>query len=159
MFSLICKGNISLGLDLKPSLPASDTDLLASLVLSCKKLGMFYYPHILARYHSSDLASYVWVGIEEVKRFDVALYRMCKLLSSGQRNGNIEDRGAPGVTSWQLTASELQFPIPKNDLLWNAVGEEEWICVGTEDLDCIDLSNIMETQWISRSADLAAHLS
>lgn len=159
IFALISKRNLSLGLDLKPPSPVIDTGLLASLVLSCKKLGMFYYPNILAQFNPSNPASYVWLAVEEVKRFNVALYRVCRVLDSNQRYGNIKDRGSPEVTSWRLNASELNFPIPRNDSLWNAENDEERTYAGIDYVDCIDWNNTMETQWISRSADLVAYLS
>jgi hypothetical protein len=154
IFSIICKDRISLGFDLKPSLPATDTDLLAALVLSCRRLGMFYYPNILARYRPDDLSSYVWIGIEEVKRFNLALYRVCKILGSSKPNTNVGEYGNPGVARWQLTASELQFPMPKNDLLWNAVNKKEWNFAATEDVYHFNLNDTMELEWISNSAEL-----
>lgn len=159
IFALISKRNVSLGLDLKPSSPVIDTGLLASLVLSCKKLGMFYYPSTLAQLNSDSPASYIWIMVEEVKRFNLALYKVCRVLNPGQKNNKIENRGSSGMTSWQLNASDLQFPIPRNSLLWNAVTEEERIYAGIGYVDSIDWSDTMETQWISRSADLAAYLS
>jgi hypothetical protein len=150
IFSIIRNSISSLGLDLKPTLPAIETDLLASLVMSCRRLGMFYYPNMLARYQSDDLASYVWVGIEEVKRFDVALYKVCRALSSSERDGSIEEGDTPRATSWQLSASEPQFLMPQNDLLWNAVGEEEWASAAAKDVGRVDLSDIMEAQWIAK---------
>lgn len=44
IFALLHRGGGSMGLDLKPSLPSPDSELLDSLVGSCQRLGMFYYP-------------------------------------------------------------------------------------------------------------------
>lgn len=158
IFTLLHGDNISLGLDLKPSLPASKTALLASLVGSCRRLGVFHYPNILARYQPDDLVTYVWVSVEEVKRFGVALYKVCKTLSSDRRNTDINTHtvecSIPGGTSWQLTASELEFPMPKYDPVWDAVGEGEWRAAVSKDMECIDLSDTMESQWISRMSEL-----
>ncbi|KAE8406895.1 hypothetical protein BDV37DRAFT_291593 [Aspergillus pseudonomiae] len=153
IFSLIGKGNVDLGLDLKPSLPATDLDLLSSLVLSCRALGMFYYPNMLARYHPDDLADYVLVGVEEVKRFDIALFRVCKSIGSDRGETHLEHRDTSRAR-WQVTASELQFPMPKNELMWNAITENEWKAAATEGMECINLSDSMESQWISNSSEL-----
>lgn len=110
---------------------------------------MFYYPNILARYRETDLASFVWVGIEEIKRFNLALYKACgKLRNPGTRDGSKDDVGA--VTSL-LAASELQFPPPTNHPLWNAVGKDEWMA-HTKDERLLSLHDNDHTNWISNFA-------
>ncbi|KAL4928475.1 uncharacterized protein BDV17DRAFT_282030 [Aspergillus undulatus] len=152
IFSLLYRGKTAIGLDLKPSIPASDTGLLASLVRSCRRLGMLHYPNILARYQpDGDLFGqlpYVWVGIEELKRFNLALYRVCRVLGFDKDGSNTND--------WELDASELQFPMPKNERLWNAATREEWESAAAEDEngDQIEFGDIKESEWISRSAEL-----
>lgn len=81
-----------LGLDLKPCLFSLVSSLLDRLVKSCRRLGMLYYPNMLARYCEPDQPSYVWVSIEEVKRFNIALYKVCRVCSeqgSGTNDCNI----------------------------------------------------------------------
>ncbi|KAK2761629.1 hypothetical protein FQN54_001457 [Arachnomyces sp. PD_36] len=155
IFSVISQNRTSLGLDLKPSLPSAELELLKSLVLSCKKLDMFYYPNMLARYSQSDLPSYIWVGIEELKRFNLALYRCCKALSrSGQQTSDGAGDSIAGPATWELTAADLQFPIPKNDALWDATVREEWDSAGTEAANPTSLHDTLEAEWISKSAEL-----
>ncbi|PYH88661.1 hypothetical protein BO71DRAFT_423529 [Aspergillus ellipticus CBS 707.79] len=114
IFSFVLKGQGALNFDLSVSLPAADFELLEALVRSCRRLGMFYYPNILARYKDSDLTSFVWVGIEEIKRFNMALYKFCAKTSrsSAARDGNQNDNGAVRPL---LTARELLFPLPTNN--------------------------------------------
>ncbi|KAL4916363.1 hypothetical protein BDW62DRAFT_186567 [Aspergillus aurantiobrunneus] len=150
IFSILSKGRVALGLDLNPSIPANETSLLTSLVHSCRRLGLFYYPNMLARFHPADLVSYVWVAVEEIKRFNLALYRVCNALSvgAGMHDGSMDMDGG-----WRFPASELQFPRPGSDRLWNAVVREEWDAAVAEGADCIDLDDRLEAEWISRSAE------
>jgi hypothetical protein len=133
-------------LDLKASISAADLALLKSLVGSCRRLGMFFYPNMLARYKEADLPSFVWVGIEEVKRFSIALYKLCAKLSSP----SLEDRPL-------LHASELQFPLPSNEPLWNSVERDEWEANAKEE-DTVSLEDDLQAKWISKSADVLEFL-
>lgn len=141
----------ALDLDLRFSLPHSKFELLAGLVQSCRKLGMFHYPNMLSRYREVDVSSFIWVSIEEVKRFDLALYKVCgKLtgLGSGEEGGI-----GPGSL---LNAEELQFPMPNNCLLWHAVTQEQWIS-GFEGT-LVDLDDLAQDTWISNCAGLLEFL-
>ncbi|KAL4907213.1 hypothetical protein BDW74DRAFT_175995 [Aspergillus multicolor] len=136
------KSNFSLGLDLKPCATEATIALLSSLVQSCRRLGMFHYPDIIASCrlslpklssNSSSLIPHIWVGIEEVKRFNVALYRICRAISSSSSalsssNPDILDPSPASrrEARWQLSAHELQFPPPTNDRMWNTTTWEEW---------------------------------
>lgn len=140
--SIIMKGDGVVNVDLKATIPATDLALLTSLVGSCRRLGMFFYPNILAKYSEADLPSFVWVGIEEVKRFSIALYKLCAKLSSS----TTEDRSL-------ITARELQFPLPSNDQLWNSVGRDEWD-VNAKVEDMVFLKDDLQAKWISKSADI-----
>jgi hypothetical protein len=133
-------------LDLKASISAADLALLKSLVGSCRRLGMFFYPSMLARYKEADLPSFVWVGIEEVKRFNIALYKFCAKLSSSNR----EDRPL-------LPASELQFPLPSNNPLWNSVERDEWEANWKEE-HMVPLNDDFQGKWISKFADVLEFL-
>ncbi|KAL4948306.1 hypothetical protein BDW69DRAFT_176738 [Aspergillus filifer] len=155
VFSLLYRGRTAIGLDLRPSVQAHDTILLASLVRSCRKLGMFYYPNLLARYrYDHDISGglpYIWVGIEEHKRFNLTLYKVSKALSA--------ENSYPKTDSddWHLQPSELQFPPPKNERLWHASIREEWASAAAEDAqdgDRVNPYDLKEREWISNSADL-----
>ncbi|OJJ52755.1 hypothetical protein ASPSYDRAFT_51442 [Aspergillus sydowii CBS 593.65] len=151
IFAILYKGGGGvLGLDLKPCLSPADTNLLDGLVESCKRLGMLHYPNMLARYCDSDLPAYVWVSIEEVKRFNIALYRVCKLCSE-QRSGTADCDIIRGSRR-RLRAQDLQFPLPRNTRLWNAVDKAGWEYAATEDVFRHRLDDTMKDEWISNSA-------
>lgn len=139
-----------LGLDLKPCLSPADTNLLDGLVESCKRLGMLPYPNMLARYCDSELPAYVWVSIEEVKRFNIALYRVCKLCSE-QRSGTTDCDIIRGLRR-RLRAQDLQFPLPRNTRLWNAVDKAGWEYAATEDVFRHRLDDTLKDEWILNSA-------
>ena len=59
----------------------------------------------------------IWVGEEEIRRLGIALYKVCKLCSnSDSSNVNGGDHLEPEL----LTLSDLQFPMPDSNKLWNA---------------------------------------
>ncbi|CAI7586010.1 unnamed protein product [Penicillium viridicatum] len=151
------RGSGALRPDLKPSLTSPDADLLQRFVVSCKKLGMFYYPNILARFSQNEPAPYVWVGIEEIKRLNLTLFKVCKSFSGSCR----QEGGLDGLSdnrektvSWGLSARELQFPLPRNTPLWNVLNAEEWFAADTEDVYRHSLDDTLEQDWISWSADV-----
>jgi hypothetical protein len=110
---------------------------------------MFYYPNILSRYHDAGLASFIWVGVEEIKRFNVALFKVCGKLSSLSVVGTgMDDNDAERRL---MSASELQFPPPSNNALWNAVGKDEWI-VHMKDTTPVSLDDNCQADWISNFA-------
>ncbi|CAG7942465.1 unnamed protein product [Penicillium nalgiovense] len=150
MFSFVLSNRDAIDFDLKLSLPSADLGLLGALVRSCRRLGMFYYPNILAKYDEGDLDSFVWVGIEEIKRFNIALYKVCgKARCSSIRDGNHGDAHA-----WtSLTAGELQFPLPSNCALWNAVTRDEWDAVA-KDEKRVSLDDDRQKDWLSNFAEI-----
>ncbi|KAJ5405431.1 hypothetical protein N7465_006715 [Penicillium sp. CMV-2018d] len=150
IFAMLSNGGGALGLDLKPCLSPVDSDLLDRLVESCKRLGMLYYPNMLARYCEPDQLVYVWVSIEEIKRFNIALYKVCRVCSeqgSGTTDCNIIRGSRRG-----LQAQDLQFPLPRNTPLWNAVDRAGWESAGSEEVFRHRLNDTLEHEWISNSA-------
>ncbi|KAL5342265.1 hypothetical protein BJX70DRAFT_339546 [Aspergillus crustosus] len=154
IFALLSKPSGPLGLDLKPSLSPPDADILDRLVASCKRLGMFYYPNMLARYVATDIPSYVWVGIEEVKRFNLALFRACNACSNQRTSVNEGKIDETSASSRRLRAEDLQFPLPRNDPLWLAMEKEDWSAAAAEDVDSCSLADTLESEWISKSANV-----
>lgn len=59
----------------------------------------------------------IWVGVEEIKRFGIALYKVCKLCSNSD-SSNVD--GSDHFEPELLTLSELQYPMPDSNKLWNA---------------------------------------
>lgn len=94
----------------KCSLSQLDYEILVVLVQTCRRHRLFFYPTMLGRYHGINSMACIWVGVEEIKRLGIALYRVCKLCSDGNNVGGSE----------LLTLSDLQFPMPDSNELWNA---------------------------------------
>lgn len=116
---------------------------------------MFYYPNIIARFSQNEPPVYVWVSIEEIKRFNSALFKACRAFNgSGRQGGSIENFNMEETVSWALSARELQFPLPRNKPLWNALSREEWVAADSEDVYRLNLGDTLEQDWISRSADV-----
>lgn len=101
---------------------------------------MLFYPNMLARYRPDDLASYVWISIEEVRRFNLTLYKVYSMVSRPSNRG--------------FSANDLQYPMSKNDSLWNTVNKEEWLSAWPGDLNFLSLDDALEDEWISNSAEL-----
>lgn len=92
------------------SLSQLDYEILVVLVQTCRRHRLFFYPTMLGRHHGINSMACIWVGVEEIKRLGIALYRVCKSCSDGSNVGGHE----------LLTLSDLQFPMPDSDELWNA---------------------------------------
>ncbi|KAI9044967.1 uncharacterized protein KD926_010290 [Aspergillus affinis] len=124
MFAIMRQGGSSVGFDLKLALPPADSQLLDSLVGSCKQLGMFYYPNIVAQHLPVSVTEIAWVGIEEVKRFNLTLYKVHKMLSRWEPGAGLaEGDTVPEASGRGLAAIDLQFPMPTNNRLWNAANK------------------------------------
>ncbi|RDW70533.1 uncharacterized protein DSM5745_08044 [Aspergillus mulundensis] len=196
IFTLLHKGNggseaeskMSLALDLTLALKSSPLtardltlSLLSSLVQSCRRLGMFHYPSILTVCRESPdehtFLPHAWVSVEEVKRFNVALWRVCRAISgrswacpptgrtdagagAGAAGGGVD--GRQGNAKWELRAAELRFPLPTNDAMWAAQTWEEWdsaVARGRDedvdvDADVLGLGDYREDEWISVAAGM-----
>ncbi|KAE8336590.1 hypothetical protein BDV24DRAFT_168161 [Aspergillus arachidicola] len=150
IFAILFKDSGPLCLDLRPSLSPADAELLGRLVVSCKKLGILYYPNMLAQYCESDLPAYVWVSIEEVKRFNIALYKVCT--RCGGKKHSTDPLTTTATLSTELRVQELQFPLPRNTPLWNATTKSEWVSAATEHGYRVTLDDTLELEWISQSA-------
>lgn len=155
IFSLILRSRDTLTFDLKVSLPPADFELLEALVQSCRKRGMFFYPNMLTRFQEVGLITFAWVCTEEVKRFNLALYKTCgKLSFTGLKDGSQHSHDA---ASPLVSASDLQFPLPTNNPLWNATDKSEWLVFvrGEKDL-CLDEN--YQQPWISSFAGVLESL-
>ncbi|GES62482.1 transcription factor with C2H2 and Zn(2)-Cys(6) DNA binding domain [Aspergillus terreus] len=129
--------------DLTFQLPQPDRGILAAVVRSCRKHNIFCYPTMLARYQDIDNITTIWVGVEEMKRFALALYKVSRLCGDA---GNGEGEG-------RLTLSELQFPPPDSNNLWGAMSNRELSELLRTGRDSnTDRSN--DSRWISESGGL-----
>jgi hypothetical protein len=149
IFSLILRSRDTLTFDFKVSLRPADFELLEALVQSCRKRGMFFYPNMLTRFKEVGLLSFAWVCTEEVKRFNLALYKTCRKLSfADTRDGSQHSHDA---ASPLVSAGDLQFPLPSNNPLWNATGKSDWLVLVRDEKDlCVDEN--YEQPWISTFA-------
>ncbi|KAJ6107876.1 hypothetical protein N7523_009199 [Penicillium sp. IBT 18751x] len=155
IFSLILRSRDALDFEFKVSLPPADFELLEALVRSCRKRGMLFYPNMLTRFKEVGLASFAWVCTEEVKRFNLALYKACgKLSSTKSINGS---HNSPDSSDSLLSAGDLQFPLPKNDALWNALGKSEWLVL-VQDEASLSVDDNCQEPWISSMAGVFEYL-
>ena len=83
------------------------------------------------------------MGVEEVKRFIIALYKVCRACS--------------GMSS-DFQVHELEFPMPRNTPLWNAMDKEEWVAACLPDVHEYSLDDMLEHEWISGSGALLEEL-
>lgn len=72
---------------------------------------------MLGRYRGIDSVACIWVGVEEIKRLGIALYKVCKLCSNSD-SSNVD--GGDHLEPEFLTLSDLQYPKPDSNELWNA---------------------------------------
>ncbi|OGM45049.1 hypothetical protein ABOM_005785 [Aspergillus bombycis] len=107
IFARLQGGQARLDPRMKHSLPEIPSQLLIALVCSCLQRNMFFYLSIFAQFDSASVPDvFIWVGIEEVKRFALALYKVCQW-------SRADDAGL-------LSLADLQFAMPDSDELWHA---------------------------------------
>ncbi|KAB8263613.1 hypothetical protein BDV32DRAFT_135844 [Aspergillus pseudonomiae] len=144
----VAKQETSLDLNMRFQLQDATYELLTSLVETCRRLGLFYYPNMLARHHSSAPIALIWVDVEEIKRFGLALYKLCRLCTRSatfERDGS-DKRGE------LLTLADLDFCMPDSDEMWNAPPNTgvELIRSSTFQQTCRD--NRDPDNWISQTS-------
>ncbi|KAJ5756961.1 uncharacterized protein N7511_007143 [Penicillium nucicola] len=122
LFSLIENNRASLGQDSKQSLPSSSLGLLESLVRSCSKLGMLHYPNIPVRYEQTGSPLFAWICIEEIKRFNIALSNMCKIVGLGHY-----DKIFAGYRTSLPRDGKSQIQSLKIDHLWHTMARGDWV--------------------------------
>ncbi|KAE8168513.1 hypothetical protein BDV40DRAFT_251011 [Aspergillus tamarii] len=141
IFALL-KGNQSLNLQLTHELPALPLQLLKALVRTCLKRKMFFYPSIVAQFKNTLPDVYIWVGVEEVKRFALSLYKVC-------RSCRVPDTDASSQGRSLLSLANLQFALPDSDELWHA--SSDLASRLAEDRSAYRERN-SDARWISQTA-------
>ncbi|KAF7714155.1 Fungal Zn(2)-Cys(6) and C2H2 domain-containing protein [Penicillium ucsense] len=157
IFSLLISQD-QLDLQLTHALPELPSRLLVALVRSCLKRNMFFYPSMLTQFKPGvDPDVFIWLGIEEIKRFCLSLYRVCrqcrvfdpKILEDAPTFSARRGPRAPGERLLSLT--DLQFALPDSDELWDAtsglaarLAENPAACHNAN----------VEEKWISQTARL-----
>lgn len=117
---------------------------------------MFFYPSILAQFKPGvDPDVFIWLGIEEVKRFGLSLYRVCrharvcdtKLLEDAPDFS--PRRGPRSPDGSLLSLADLQFAVPDSDGLWHATSDLAAKIRGNE---AAYTNENIEDNWISQTA-------
>lgn len=156
IFSLLLnRDQLDLQLTQLPEIPSQ---LLVSLVRTCLKRRMFFYPSILAQFRPGvDPDVFIWLGIEEVKRFDLSLYRVCRhsrvrdaeLLGDALNYG--PRRGPQSPSKSLLSLTDLQFAVPDSDDLWHATSD---LAVKIARNEAAYTHENTEEYWISQTAQV-----
>ncbi|KAL6239529.1 Isochorismatase family-domain-containing protein [Aspergillus navahoensis] len=126
IFSLVSSGTkhalfeLSLTFHMSPC----DRSILSALVETCLENNIFYYPRMLERYRSVEDITCIWVGVEEIKRLGLGLFRICCLWAGGNQGELLVRPGMLGPNRL-LCLSDLRFPPPDRDYLWEAGSNEE----------------------------------
>ncbi|PYH91180.1 C2H2 type zinc finger domain protein [Aspergillus ellipticus CBS 707.79] len=144
IFALLMDNPNPLDMQMKSVLPEAPTRLLKALVRACRRQNMFFYPAVLAKFNPGEVPDvFIWVGVEEVKRFGLALYKVCKLY-------HIERDGDSGESQGLLSLADLQFAMPDSDERWHASADLA-ATLAKDDPMTYSSKNI-EANWISQSA-------
>jgi hypothetical protein len=108
---------------------------------------------MLAQHSSAVPLTLVWLSIEEIKRFSLALYKVCQLST------RLEITGVDGSSakSELLTLADLSFGMLDSDEAWNSisgVGSEarQEVAFQTKLRDSQD-----PTGWISQSSSVLSN--
>lgn len=125
-------------------------ELLMALVQSCRLGGIFSYPKMLTHHSAITTPALLWVSVEEIKRFGLALYKVCRMTSCVESAGAHADRDRSEL----LTLADLCFGLPDSDEVWNSSPG-----TGTEVLQKIASQsklrdNLDPTGWISQSSSV-----
>lgn len=94
---------------------------------------------MLTRYHDIDNATCIWVGVEEVKRFALALFKISNLCQDGAA---------------RLALSELQFPAPDNNDVWRATSRQERQVSVSKRGETGIPEEVNEDKWISECGEI-----
>lgn len=150
IFSLIVQDTTPRRMDFSAVLSPSDFQLLSALVGTCLRNDIFYYPRMLDRYHDISSVTCIWVGVEEIKRLGLALYKVSRLCS----NGNCQESNTRGDNRL-FRLSDLRFPLPASRRLWDAESDRELSRLLQLERDRgAGLDSRDERNWISASGRL-----
>ncbi|CAG8125074.1 unnamed protein product [Penicillium nalgiovense] len=146
----IARENVSMDLSMRCRLPDDKYELLAALVQSCRQCGIFSYPNMLLQHEADAPLALVYVGVEEIKRFGLALYKVCRLSTSFHLTGESSN----GDRNIMLTLADLSFCMPDSDELWNAPLGSEPEVLSKADLSAAGRDNGDAKNWISQASAL-----
>ncbi|PWY81569.1 hypothetical protein BO94DRAFT_145736 [Aspergillus sclerotioniger CBS 115572] len=129
-------------------LPPRDRHILSALIDTCLRNRVFYYPRMVSRYQAIDSVACIWVGVEELKRLGLAMYKVSRLCG---RNLVVEE--SEGAV---LRLTDLQFPMPDSRHLWEAQSNLELACLLQMEASYrgVRPDSRDEGSWISTSGEL-----
>lgn len=146
----IARENVSMDLNMRCRLRDDKYELLTALVRSCRQCGIFSYPNMLLQHEADAPLALVYVSIEEIKRFGLALYKVCRLSTSFHLTGE----SANGDRNALLTLADLSFCMPDSDELWNAPLGAESEVLSKADSSAAGRDNGDAKNWISQASTL-----
>ncbi|CAG8909838.1 unnamed protein product [Penicillium egyptiacum] len=143
----IAREHVSMDWSMRCRLPDDKYDLLAALVQSCRRWGIFYYPNMLLQHEVDAPLALIYVNVEEIKRFGLALYKVCRL-STFELTGDSANSGRNDL----LTLADLSFCMPDSDELWNAPLGEESEVLNKTNSSAAARDNGDAKNWISQAS-------
>lgn len=153
---LVASQERTIDLNFRIQLSPPKYELLTSLVETCRRLGMFYYPNMLSQHPSSAPLALIWISVEEIKRFGLALYKLCRLCACARDQGVSRSGNNTTIPAMRgdslLTLAELDFCMPDSDELWNAPVDAPADLVKSTALRQTCRDNRDSEGWISRTA-------
>jgi hypothetical protein len=146
----IAREKVSLDLSMRCILPEDKHELLVALVQSCRRWGIFSYPNMVLQQEAHAPLALVYVNIEEIKRFGLALYKVCRLSTPCDSTGESANGGRKDL----LTLADLCFCMPDSDELWNAPFGAEFEVLNKSDSLAVARHNGNQKNWISQASSL-----
>jgi hypothetical protein len=135
-------------LSMRHRLPDDKYELLAALVRSCRSWGIFFYPNMLLQHDDDAPLVLTYLNVEEIKRFGLALYKVCRLSTCTSMTGENPNGGQNDL----LTLADLSFCMPDSDELWNAPLDAESKVLKKRDPSAVARNNGDVKNWISQAS-------
>lgn len=146
----IAREDVSMDLSMRCRLPNDRYKLLAALVQSCRRWGIFSYPNMLLQHEDHAPLALVYMNVEEIKRFGLALYKVSRLSTSFDLTGESSNSDRKEL----LTLADLSFCMPDSDDLWNAPLGGEPAVLNKSDSVAVGRDNGDAKNWISQASAL-----
>ncbi|KAJ5093585.1 hypothetical protein N7456_009446 [Penicillium angulare] len=150
----VAQNETKINLNFRFQLPDSKYELLTSLVETCRRLGLFYYPNMLMQHPSSAPLALIWLSVEEVKRFGLALYKLCGLCTGGKTSSTAspDNREDAILQDELLNIKDLEFCLPDSDNMWNASNDAVPDSIRNFASNQISRDNRDSESWISQKS-------
>ncbi|KAJ5089162.1 hypothetical protein N7532_007846 [Penicillium argentinense] len=125
----IARENASTDLSMRCRLPDDKYGLMAALIQSCRRWGIFYYPNMLLQHDADAPLALVYEP----------LYKVCRL--STPTSFNLSGECSNGGRNDLLTLTDLSFCITDSDELWNAPLGGESEVINKSDSSAVERNN------------------